>query len=111
VGVDRVGLGLAAVDGLHVQGVAQDEGDLLLLAEVGQPVPGEHALTGDGQAVAEGGDGLEEGLGAGRDGLGQGGRALGVEDVQGEGPGVQVDAAVESVLLVVEPHHGLRGRG
>ena len=34
-----------------------------------------------------------------------------VEDAQGQGPGVEVDAAVESVLLVVEPHRGLRVRG
>src|SRR5262249_3654036 len=35
VGVDFVGLGLAAVDGLHVESVSQDEGDLLLLTAVG----------------------------------------------------------------------------
>ena len=34
-GVDLVVLGLAAVDGLHVQGVAEDEGDVLLFAQVG----------------------------------------------------------------------------
>src|SRR5262245_20268972 len=82
-----------------------------LLAEVGQPVPGEQALAGDGEPVAEGGDGGVEGLGPGGDGAGQGGLAVGVQDVQGQRPGVQVDAAVESVLLVVEPHHGLRVGG
>ncbi len=64
-GVDLVVLGLAAVDGLHVQGVAEDEGDALVLAEVGEPVPGEHALAADDEAVAEGRDGVEEGVGLG----------------------------------------------
>jgi hypothetical protein len=110
VGVDLVGLGLAAVDGLHVQGVSEDEGDLLVLAQVGEPVPGEQALAGDGEAFAAGGDGAEEGFGCGGESLSEDGLALVVEGVQGEGPGVQIDAAVESVLLVVEPHHGLRVR-
>src|SRR5262249_39461540 len=35
VSVDLVGLGLAAVDGFHVEGVAQDEGNALSGAEVG----------------------------------------------------------------------------
>ena len=33
-----------------------------------------------------------------------------VEDADVQGPGVQVDAGVESVLLGVEAHHGLPGR-
>ena len=52
LGVDLVVLGLAAVDGLHVQRVAEDEGDPLGGAEVGEPVPGEHALAADDQPVA-----------------------------------------------------------
>ena len=110
-GVDLVGLGLAAVDGLHVQGVSQDEGDVVLLAEVGEPVPGEHALAGDGETVAAGSDGAEEGVGSGGDGLAEGDGAGGIEDAQGDGPGVEIDTAVEPVLLVVESHHGLRVEG
>ena len=41
-GIDLVVLRLAAVDGFHVQGVAEDKGDLFRLAEIGQPVPAEH---------------------------------------------------------------------
>ena len=75
-------LGLAAVDGFHVQGVAEHEGDRLVLAEVGEPVPGEHALAADDEAVAEGRDGVEEGVGAGgqiafEDGLAARGRGCG----------------------------------
>jgi hypothetical protein len=96
---------------LHVQGVAQDEGDVVLLAEVGEPVPSEHALAGDGQPVAERIDGLKEGVGVGGEGQLEGGVAGGIEDAQGQGPGVQIDAAIESVALVVEPHRGLPVKG
>src|SRR5436309_2554749 len=48
-GVDAIVLGLAAVDGFHVQGVAEDEGDLFARAQVGEPVPGEDALDTDDQ--------------------------------------------------------------
>jgi hypothetical protein len=81
------------------------------MAEVGEPVPGEHALAGDGESVAEGLDGLEEGGGRGGNGVVPDGVAVAVEDADGEGPGVEIDAAVKSVLLVVESHHGLRGMG
>ena len=57
-GIDAVVLGLAAVDGLHVVGVADQEGELLLGAEVGEPVPGEHALDADHQAEIAGRAGL-----------------------------------------------------
>src|SRR5262249_50369370 len=56
---ELVALGLGAVDGPHLQGVPQDEGDALGGAGVGQPVPGDHALAGDDQAVAVGRDGPE----------------------------------------------------
>jgi hypothetical protein len=34
-----------------------------------------------------------------------------VEDAHGKSPGMQIDASVESVRLVVETHHGLLGVG
>src|SRR5262249_3420329 len=95
----------------HVQGVAEGEGDGFLLAEVGQPVPGEHALDADHEAVAEGGDGAEEGVGPGRQVAVEDDGAVVVEDADVHGPRVQVDAGVESVLLRVESHRGLRVRG
>jgi hypothetical protein len=110
VGVDLIGLGLAAVNGLHVQGVAQHEGDALIVTEVGEPVPSKQALAGDGEVVAERGDDAEEGVGAGGDGLLQDDGAGRVEDAQGQGSGVQIDPARESLLLVIESHHGLRVR-
>jgi len=111
-GVDLVGLGLAAVDHAHVPGVAEDEGDRVVLAQVGQPVPGEHALDSDDQAVAEGLHGVEEGLGLRRQVLREDGLALLVEDVDEHASGVQIDAGVKSVLSGVAAHVScLRGDG
>ena len=50
-----------------------------------------------GAAGGEGGEGLLQYDGAGR-----------VEDANGDGSGVEIDAAVESVLLIVESPQGLR---
>jgi hypothetical protein len=55
------------------------------------------AVVADGEeSVAEGGDGVEERLGRGGQVLGEDDRAVGVEDDEEEGPGVQVGAGVES---------------
>ena len=48
------------MDGFHVEGVAEDEGDAFGGAEVGEPVPGEHALAADDESVAEGRQGVEQ---------------------------------------------------
>src|SRR5262249_759547 len=44
LGVLAVALGFAAVDGFHGPGVAEDEGDVVFAAGVGEPVPAVHAL-------------------------------------------------------------------
>jgi hypothetical protein len=87
--------------------VSENEGDMVLVAEIGEPVPGEHALAGEGEVVAERGEGVEDSLGAGGDGESGDDQSLGVEDAEGEGSGVEIDAAVKSVLVGVESHHGL----
>ena len=55
-------LSLAAVDKLHVQGVSDHEGNVLLGAAVGEPIPAEHALDANDDAFAERCDGLEQGI-------------------------------------------------
>jgi hypothetical protein len=92
------------VDHLHVEGVAEDEGDAFGLAEVGEPVPGEHALGPDDESVAEGGDHVEEGSARSGQVTVEDRLALRVEDVGVQAPGMQIDAAVESVRLVVATH-------
>ena len=110
-GIDAIVFGFAAVDGFHVQGVAQDERNLVLLAEVRDPVPGEHALGADDEAVAKRLDGTQQGIGPAGQVAVEDGLAGLVEDAQVHGPGVQVNAVVESVLLGVESHRGLLVRG
>jgi len=92
------------VDHAHVQGVAEDKGDLMVFAQVGEPVPREHALDSDDQAVAEGVHGIEKGLRLGGQVLLEDGLALLVEDVGEQASGVQIDAGVKSVLTGVTAH-------
>jgi hypothetical protein len=81
--------------------------DLIRLAQVGEPVPGEHALAGDDQAFAERRYGLEDCLRSGGAGLFADDVAASVENAQRNGSGMEIDAAVGSVGLVVIAHHGL----
>src|SRR5262249_51362294 len=66
------------------------------LAQVRQPVPGIHALDADPNVVAERGDGFEEGVGPGGEVLVEDDGAGVVKDAQVQGPGMAVEAAVES---------------
>ena len=50
------------MDSLHIEGMAQDEGNPLLGAEIGEPIPDEHAFDGDNEVVPERFDGSQKGL-------------------------------------------------
>src|SRR6185437_10942488 len=97
-------LGFAAVDGFHGEGVAEDEGDFFAFAEVGEPVPGEHAFAADDDSVSVGGDGVEEGGGGGGKVFLDQGLAGGIADVEEKSSGMQVDAGVVCVLSAVVRH-------
>ena len=60
LGVNAVVLVFAAVNGLEVERVGQDEMDAGVRTGVGEPIPAEHALGADGQVVAIGRDEFEE---------------------------------------------------
>ena len=100
-------VGLAAVDGFHVERMAQDEGDLFASAEVGEPVPGEHTFDGDDKIFAVRGDSFEEGVGIRAHVPVDEYRSRLIQDTQVHGACVQVDAAVVLVLSGVESHEGL----
>src|SRR5262249_19098611 len=105
-------LGFAAVNRFHVECVTEHEGDALVLTEVGEPVPGEHALDSHNESFAKGLNGVQEGLRVGWQILLQARLAVVVEDVQEQCSCVQITAGIESVGLVVKLHgHGLRWRG
>jgi hypothetical protein len=84
------------VDGLEGPGVAQREGDLVVAAGVGQPVPAVDARAADDEPLAEGGDGLEERLGSGGEVAGVALLAVAVEDGEDQRSGVEIDAGIES---------------
>lgn len=110
VGVNAVVFGLSAMDSLHVQGMPEDEGDVLLRAEVGDPVPAEETLDGDDEVLAVGLDDLEQFAGiAGKFAVNEGFTGL-VENADVHAAGVKVDSTVMLVLLGVESHRGLLGQ-
>jgi hypothetical protein len=92
--------------------VAEHEGDGVVFAQVGEPVPGEHALGADDQILAEGLHGIKEDVRLGGQVLLEDGLALVIEDVGEQASGVQIDAGVKSVLIGVAAHVScLRGDG
>jgi len=95
------------MDGLHEESMPEDEGDALLLAEVGDPVPAEEALDGDDEVLAVRLEGFEQLVALAGELAMEEGLAFLVEDAEVETLGVQVDAAVVLVLLGVESHRGL----
>ena len=76
------------------------KGMLLAAAEIGQPVPGEHALDADDQSFAVQADRVEEVVGpAGQVAVNERFARL-VDDADVHRLGMQIDAAIESVLLL-----------
>src|SRR5262245_16381415 len=92
------------MDGFEVKRVAQHEGDVVRDAEIGHPIPGKHALDTDHEAVAKRLEGTQQGLRPGRQSPVKNDIAGVINHADVHGPGVQVDAAVESMLALVESH-------
>ena len=107
LGVHAVALGLGAVDEAHVEGVTEDEGDALLRAQVGEPVPTVDALDGDDQVLAVGRDGEEEAIAVARKVSVQEHRPVPSDDAEVHCPRVQIDPAVVLVRQRVEVHGSL----
>jgi hypothetical protein len=104
MGIDLVVFGFAAVDGFHVEGMAEDELDPLLGAQIGQPISTEEALDGNDQVWAEGFNGFQKSLRTGSQVAVKQDLPLLVEDTQIHRPSVQIDAAVIGMGLGVESH-------
>ena len=92
------------MDGLHVEGVAKDEGNGMFGTEVSEPVPVEDALRRDDQVFPEGFDGFEEAGPVAGKVLVKQDVASGVQNAQIKGAGVKVDPAVMLMLLGIEAH-------
>lgn len=85
-------------------GVAQDESDFVQGAQIREPVPGEHAFAPDDEPVAKGLDGREKSVGLGGQVLVEDDVAVGVANAEVHRPGMEIDATVVLVRLVVEAH-------
>ena len=92
------------MDGFHGERVPEDKRHAFAGTQIGQPVPGKDAFHTDDQVLPVGGDGFEKG-----------GWASGhipvhkdfpilVQDAEVHGTGMQINAAVELVLLRIEAH-------
>ena len=92
------------MDSFHVQGVPEDKVDILPLAEICEPIPGEDTFHGDDDIVTIGGKGVEERSGSGRHIAVRHDIALGIEDAEVHGASVQVDAAIILMCSGVESH-------
>jgi hypothetical protein len=100
--VNRVVFGFAPMNGVHVQGMAEDTSAPLWGAEFREPVPGENALHRDDHILTIRRHGLEQRLRAGWHVAMGPHLAVLVEDTGIHRPGVQVDATRKLVWLGVE---------
>jgi hypothetical protein len=97
VGLDFVVFGFTAVNGFHVEGVAKDEGNLLLGTEISEPVPREETFDSDDDILAIGRNDLEQGVWAGLHVTRHHDLPISVQDADVHGPSVQVDPTVTVV--------------
>jgi hypothetical protein len=104
--VDLIVFGFAAVDGFHVEGVAQDKGDVFFNAQVSDPIPGEHAFHGHDHVLSEWFDGLEENLSISLDVAMKHDCSGAIEDAEIHFLGMKVDSAIILVLFGVKSHVG-----
>ena len=111
VSVDAIVFGFAAVDGFHVEGVAEYEVDSFAAVAIGEPVPGGDALDGDYWIFTVIGDSFEKGGRVGAEVFVQQNLASLIEDAKIHGASMEVDAAIMPVLLGVESHRGLLVEG
>jgi len=84
--------------------MAENEGDVLLGTEIGDPVPGEHAFDSDHDVLTEGTNGTEKSFRVCLDVLMNPDIASGVKDTDKHIFGMQVDSTIKLVLFGVKVH-------
>jgi hypothetical protein len=90
------------MDGFHLKGMSQDEGNALLSTEIGEPIPGEDTFNGHHEPLPIGGDSPEEGFRSRFHMAVQHDFPIVAQDADVHGTGMQVDSAVKRVLMGVE---------
>jgi hypothetical protein len=88
----------------HIKGVSKDKRNAFPGAEGGEPVPGEEAFDAHNQMLAVGCNGLEKRVRSGWHMPVYKDLAILVQDTEGHGAGMQVNATVKFVLFGVESH-------
>lgn len=128
LGLARIVCGLPAMESLHGERVPEDKRHACTGTQSGQPVPRKEAVDADDQIGPGGRHGCEKRCRASRHGPVQQELPLLVQDAEVQGAGMQVDAAVNLVLLRLEApevsssllreslplsayHRGMLGRG
>ena len=104
IGIDFIVLGLAAMDCPHIQGVAEDEGELLGGAEIGQPIPAEDTFHPDNDIFLIGRNEFEKQPRIGVDVLVKLDFSLLIDNADIHFPGMKIDSAIILVLLGIEIH-------
>ena len=104
MGVDLIGLRLAAMDGFHVQGMTEGELNFFLPAKIEQPIPREHTFHTNHQAFPKGVDDFEELRRITADVAMHQNFALSIENADIHFPGMKIDSAVVFVSFRVESH-------
>jgi hypothetical protein len=85
------------MDRFHVEGMAEDEGDVFLGTEIGDPVPREHAFDSDYDVLTEGSNGTEKSFRLCADVLMDSDVTSGVDNTDEHVLGVQIDSAIKLV--------------
>jgi hypothetical protein len=92
------------MDSFHVEGVAENEGDVLLDTEISDPIPGEHAFDSDHDVLMEGSNDAEKNFRVCVDILVNPDIAPGIKDTDKHSLRMQVDSTIKLVLFGVEIH-------
>ena len=82
----------------------EDEGDILIGAEIGELIPGEEAFDADDDIAAKWLDGGEELIRMGFEVLFETDFAGLIENAEKHGAGMEINTAIKSVLFGVESH-------
>ncbi len=101
MGINPIILSLAAMNGFHIEGMAQDKRDVLLGTQIGDPVPGEHAFGSNDDVFPERLYGVEKDFQVGSYVSVQHDLSRGIQDAQIHFLGMQVDSTVKIVLFGV----------
>ena len=104
LGIDLIGLGFAAMNRHHVDGMSKNKRDSFHLTEISQPMPGEDALDTHHDVFPIGCDQFQEPIRLCRNILMEEDLPLIVQDADVHHFGMQVDSAVVLVRSVVNSH-------